>query len=442
MKLRPVRQRSRLAHSVRVAAVATFLIAVLYAGLAVILNLVNANHLVAQVDSQLSERLRDVAGRGDLALPGRIADDSGLDEAPIVVWRVNSSGRITSSNASLPLPVHAWSRSATPSTATIGSTSFRLLARPEDGGWLVAGQSLTETNHVQSVLVTAELIAGPILVLAIFFGSLAIGLEASGPVEQARRRQLELTADASHELRTPLSVIEAEVGLALSVPRPASSYRDTLERVGAESKRLGHIVGDLLWLARFDSEPSPPGDEPVDVGTIASGIADRFGAVAHSKDLSLSVQSEIGAWIKAPPEWIDRLIGVLVDNACRYAEASGSVQISVARQGNRVVLSVDDSGPGIPPQERPRLFDRFHRATTTGGGAGLGLAIGDAVVRSTGGTWRVGDSPTGGAHMEVSWHGASAPAADHEPEPPGGPHSDDQRAIGPRGDPGAGMVPR
>src|SRR6202035_2467893 len=108
--------------------------------------------------------------------------------------------------------------------------------------------------------------------------------------------------------------------------------------------------------------------------------------------------------IDAPPEWVDRLAGVLVDNACRHAGAGGSVHIVVGAQGNRVSLAVEDSGPGIAPEERPRLFDRFHRATAGGGSAGLGLAIADSVVRSTQGRWKVGDSAIGGARMEVSWH--------------------------------------
>jgi two-component system, OmpR family, sensor histidine kinase TctE len=93
-----------------------------------------------------------------------------------------------------------------------------------------------------------------------------------------------------------------------------------------------------------------------------------------------------------------------VDNACRYAGRDGKVLITVAADANRVSLAVEDSGPGIPPEERAKLFDRFHRATDEGTGAGLGLAIADSVVQATGGRWRVGDAALGGARMEVSWH--------------------------------------
>ncbi len=92
-----------------------------------------------------------------------------------------------------------------------------------------------------------------------------------------------------------------------------------------------------------------------------------------------------------------------MDNACRYAGPGGQVRIGVQAHGNRVSLTVEDSGPGIPAEERPRLFDRFHRTADHGPGTGLGLAIGDSIVRSTGGKWQVADSPLGGALMSVSW---------------------------------------
>ena len=124
----------------------------------------------------------------------------------------------------------------------------------------------------------------------------------------------------------------------------------------------------------------------MDVSTIATACADRFDAVAQRRDVTLSVlhHGEGQAWISAPPEWIDRLTAVLVDNACRYAGRGGTVHIIVTVASNRVSLAVEDSGPGIAPEERARLFDRFHRATDEGNGSGLGLAIADSVVRATG----------------------------------------------------------
>ena len=245
----------------------------------------------------------------------------------------------------------------TASLASVGP--FRLKLTRDGSGWLVAGQSLAGDAHTQRLLLYAEIIAGPFLLLAMFFGSLVVGLRALAPVEQSRRRQLEFTADASHELRTPLSVIRAEADVALSAPREAAEYRDALSRIQGESQRLRQLVDDMLWLARFDSRPPPPGDEPVDLATLAQACADRFRAVGPA----VSAETPDGAvLISAPPEWIDRLAGVLVDNACRHAGPDGQVRIEVHAQGSRVSLTVEDSGPGIPEAERPRLFDRFHRS--------------------------------------------------------------------------------
>ena len=122
--------------------------------------------------------------------------------------------------------------------------------------------------------------------------------------------------------------------------------------------------------------------------------------------LSVEHLGDADPLITAPPEWIDRLTGVLVDNACRYAGEDGTVRVSVSAFGNRTTVIVEDSGPGIPPEERPLLFDRFHRATDDGSGTGLGLAIVDSIVRSTGGRWRVTEGTLGGARFEVSWHRA------------------------------------
>jgi two-component system sensor histidine kinase MprB len=206
-------------------------------------------------------------------------------------------------------------------------------------------------------------------------------------------------------------VIRAEADVALSSPREAAEYRDALTRIQGESQRLRQLVEDMLWLARFDSNPPLPGNEPVDLATLAQACADRFRAVGPAIITDITT---VPALISAPPEWIDRLAGVLVDNACRYAGPDGQVRIGVEAQGSRVSLVVEDTGPGIGEAERPRLFDRFHRATERGTGAGLGLAIGDSIVRSTGGRWHVGDSPLGGALMSVSWrhsqpHRSAAP---------------------------------
>ena len=147
-------------------------------------------------------------------------------------------------------PTHAWGPGAV--TLPTGGTNFRFGAVPSDGGWLVAGESVIRAHDVRGELLAVEVVLGVLLLGVTFIGSFIVGLRASAPIEQIRRRQAEFTADASHELRTPLSVIEAEVELSLGRARGPDEYRATLERIGSESQRLRAIVDDLLWLARAD----------------------------------------------------------------------------------------------------------------------------------------------------------------------------------------------
>jgi signal transduction histidine kinase len=162
----------------------------------------------------------------------------------------------------------------------------------------------------------------------------------------------------------------------------------------------------MLWLARFDSMGGLPQAEPVDLRVLAAQTADRFAAVADTRGQYLEVQpgsTAADAIVAAAPDWLDRLVGILLDNALKYSPSGGSVTVEVAGEGRRVRLTVDDSGPGIPESERGRVFDRFHRATDQPGGTGLGLAIADAIVHATGGRWHIGTSPAGGASVGVSW---------------------------------------
>jgi two-component system OmpR family sensor kinase len=171
---------------------------------------------------------------------------------------------------------------------------------------------------------------------------------------------------------------------------------------------MRRLVEDLLWLARFDATKDAPKAEPVDLGVLAAETVDRFRPVAEARQLGLELRIDPGDNnVAVPAEWLDRLLGVLLDNACKYAPAGTPVAVSVANEAGRVRVTVDDAGPGIAEDERSRIFDRFHRAPDAPAGAGLGLSIADAIARTTGGRWRVGSSPAGGASMSVAWRRAN-----------------------------------
>ena len=420
-------KRLHLSHlgavATRTALITTAIVLVLYAAIAVVVLAIVQHNLTASVDSNLTASLQSVQTQVDSEThhggPGGPTDHGypqAVDQgprfaAPVLQWTVFSDGHVTSQGTSATLPDDMTSVGS-PTTVTVDGADIRLTgATVTNGNRVVVGQSMASVYATRSQLIVAELFVGPVLLVVVFLGALAIGRRVGRPIERARRRQMEFTADASHELRTPLSVIEAQTHLALAQPRDAAWNRRAFQRVEVESSRIRRLVEDLLWLARFDATTGGHRPEPVDLGSLARGAVDRFSTVAEARGLTLSLSvSSDSAVVNAPPEWLDRLLGVLLDNACKYSPEGGGVRVLAGVEGSRARLCVEDSGPGIPAGERGRIFDRFHRATDAPGGAGLGLAIADAVVKGSGGRWEIGDAPGGGASMAVSWPRGLAPS--------------------------------
>ena len=400
---------------VRVAMAASAIVGIAYLAIAVVVGIVASSNLTTEVDQHLDQALNVAASLGQ---PGGLPDAGGQGgpgfdptrqdprALPVLLWKVNPDGTATVQGLNyLTLPVEDRSVTA-PVTASIDGVTYRIAGRVVGSSRLVVGQSMAGVSQTESTLIVAELGIGCTLLIFVFLGSLVVGRRVALPIERARQRQLEFTADASHELRTPLSVIEATATLALARERDAAWDKSAFGRIDGELKRTRRLVDDMLWLARFDSTGMAPKAEPVDLRVLAAQTADRFHAVAETRGQTLDVRpgsTEADAIVSAPPDWLDRLVGVLLDNACRYSPPGGSVTVAVIGEGRRVRLTVNDSGPGIPEAERGRVFDRFHRASEAPGGAGLGLAIADAIVRATDGRWHIGTSPAGGASISVSW---------------------------------------
>jgi two-component system, OmpR family, sensor histidine kinase CiaH len=410
LKLLTRRRLSRVGiASTRVALAATAIVAVVYLVIAAGVLVILQRNLTSNIDDQLRGSLSRITdGPPPQSGGGFDAPHGGPPGGhpygpPLIVWTVHPDGTVNCNDKSLVLPM-AYRSVQGPQTASIGGATLRLDGQPVRSDYVIVGITLDSVEQARSTLIEAEAIVGPILLVAVSFGALTIGRRVAAPIEMVRQRQMEFTADASHELRTPLSVIEATTTLALSRERDNAWYRSAFERVHGESQRIRQLVEDLLWLARFDATGGQPDTAPVDLGVLARQTAERFKTLAEAGDLSISVQvTDDSAVVVAPAEWLDRLLGVLLDNACKYSNPGGAVDVTVRPEGSRVRLTVDDGGPGIPLEERPRIFDRFHRASERPGGAGLGLAIADAVVRATNGHWEIGSSAAGGASMSVTW---------------------------------------
>ncbi len=392
---------SRLSrHALRIALITTAVVAGLTVALCVAIDVIVAGTLRSSATTRLTTELNLLAHRPG----GPSLEEPDIDD-PVLVWNVNAAGAVVASTPGAPaLPASAV-KAGPPSETRIAGADVLVAGVRIQNGRLVGAVSLGSESKTLAALTVTEAVVGPVLLILVFAGAFVVGRQTAGPIERARRRQLEFTADASHELRTPLAVIEAETTLALANLESAGADDATLRRVADETHRMRSIVEDLLWLARFDAVPPDPVTEPVDLATAAEVGLQRFVPIAEHARLHLENRSDEAtlALVDAPADWIDRLIGVLLDNACRYTPADGTVSIAATQERDHVRLTVSDTGPGISMERRARIFERFRRGTSVGDGAGLGLAIGNAIVEATRGHWQIADVPGGGTSVGVVW---------------------------------------
>lgn len=194
-------------------------------------------------------------------------------------------------------------------------------------------------------------------------------------VETALESERQFTADAAHELRTPLAALQAQLQVALRARDDAERDR-SLAQLQSGLTRAAHLVDQMLQLARLDPESGLPNPQPVDLGILAEAVCADLGPLILDKNLDFALDAAPGCIVTGQSEWLRVLIRNLVDNAIRYSPADGTLHVSVARTAGQCQLSVSDSGPGIPANEREAVLRRFHRLDQGGQqGSGLGLAI-------------------------------------------------------------------
>jgi heavy metal sensor kinase len=221
-------------------------------------------------------------------------------------------------------------------------------------------------------------------------GRLAATLNAMiARLEKAFGRQRQFTSDASHELRAPLAVIEAESTLTLQRKRAASEYRQSLETIAQEAARMSLVIDQLLSLARADSEKEPLSFEEVSLGELIKELSSDLEVLCRHKGLELELAQLDDSVVKGDKPRLRVLFLNLLDNAIRYTPGGGKISISLRREGQMAVVSISDTGPGIPAADLPHIFERFYRVdkarSRTEGGSGLGLSIAQYIAEVHGG---------------------------------------------------------
>lgn len=213
-------------------------------------------------------------------------------------------------------------------------------------------------------------------------------------------------ADAAHELRTPVSVIRSRVDVAIDQPRDTGEYKVVLGELREETEWLASLVNDLFTLARADAEERVVTRVRVQLDEIVLGAVTTAGWIAARRDISLNVVDADEVVIDGDPVLIRQLVMIVLDNAIKFSENGGEVQISVHGSTQGATLVVEDRGPGIAPAERERVFDRFYRAESVRGtttGAGLGLAIARWIADAHGARIELSSPAEGGTRVTVAF---------------------------------------
>jgi heavy metal sensor kinase len=225
-------------------------------------------------------------------------------------------------------------------------------------------------------------------------------------LDEAFHRQRRFTADASHELRTPLTIIKGDLSLALARPRDAGYYRRVLAEMDEEVDGMGRLVERLLALARADAEGTSLQRQTTDLSALLADLVEQTRPLAEARALDLVAQIAPDLTATVDPDAVTQVVLNLLDNALKYT-ASGRVRLSAhpSRSGDKVQIAVSDSGPGIPAEHLPHIFDRFYRVDRARsrefGGAGLGLAIARDLVVAHGGEITVHSVPGEGSTFTV-----------------------------------------
>lgn len=436
----------------RVAAVLTLTLAVAFALGSWLLVSQLSTVMLRSVDSGLTAQLAQ-AHRYLRSAPG------GPAEAPApgdyVVQVIDPTGRVVGASPEAgrrPMLAHAELASARRGpiafTGTFDDDAERFAAQPYPGrpGWVAAaGASLESYNSTRSTVITGLAIGGSTLIVLAAIGGYALARAALAPVERLRReaaalsardpasrlpvpgtrdeiaalaktmnellgrlhsalaRQRALVADASHELRTPFAVLRGELELAGKPGRSREELAAAVASAAEEAGRLNRITDDLLLLARSDEDRLTLHVEDARIRDLLTGSAELASSRTAAAGVSVEVRVPGALTARVDPDRIRQAVDNLVDNALRFAPAGTTIGIAGRPANGDLVIEVTDSGPGFPAGYLAHAFERFSRPdggrSRSGGGAGLGLAIVQAIAAAHGGQASASNRAGGGASV-------------------------------------------
>jgi signal transduction histidine kinase len=410
--------------------------------------------MLRTTDANLAARLSQAGSPSeDGEGPGRAITTAALAPGEYAVQIITPSGQVKSSNTgAAPLLTAAELAQARRGrlllNRTVEDEPGRVLAIPiGEGRVAIAGVSLDNNNSALRQVTIGLVIGGAVFVLIAGVGAYWLARAALAPVERLRRevaalserdagamlrvpgthdeiaalagtmnallvrlrralaRQRAFVADASHELRTPFAVLHGELELAGRPGRSKEELSAAVASAAEEAGRLTRITDDLLLLARGDEDKLSLQPERTDIAALLAASAERARSRAAAAGVTCQVSAAPGLTAVVDAGRIRQAVDNLVDNALRFAPRGTQVVISAGITGPSLVIEVRDRGPGFPPDFLPHAFERFRRPgqdrARSAGGAGLGLAIVQAIAIAHGGRAVASNDPEGGAIVRL-----------------------------------------
>ncbi len=328
--------------------------------------------------------------------------------------KTNPGGAITNQSLKQPLnsiQLEALTRAVSQAKSKNGTIKFQgssvyFYKTPlrRESGTLLIFQDLSHETNIQKVLVTSLIIIGVLYLILTLAGSLFMADRAIGPIQKAWQQQKDFLADASHELRTPLAVVQANLEVVLSNPgESVASQADWLNNIQDELGQMTGLVSSLLFLARVDSQQKVLNFTEFDLGDLVTGVGEAFQPLAASRRITLSTAGNGPLSCHGDAFHLRQVLEILLDNAIRHTPPGGRITLNLTQSDRKLVLTVSDTGAGIPPEHVAKIFDRFYQvdASRSKGKAGLGLAIAKSIVANHCGTITVVSKPGSGTTFTI-----------------------------------------
>lgn len=368
----------------------------------------------ATVALQRAARIRDVERE---QATGPVADAvSELHIPDRMLFLLDSAG-----TPIIPAQAPGWVQAAARDAALNGQSDLDM-SEPGDREIRLHAQRFTgSSGHVYIAAVAADRVelesryaslievfaaAAFVAMLLVAGGGYVLVRQSTAPVERSMNQMRRFMADAAHELRTPVTLLRTRAEVALAEERDPRRDAETLHAVVREVERVGAIVGDLLTLARADSGELPAVRKTVYLDDLASDAVESIRSLAAQHQVTVGIGSFEEAPITGDPVLVRRLLLILLDNAIKFTPVGGDVRLDVTVADGRRLVTITDTGVGIPPEDLPRVFERFFRSDTARqetDGAGLGLAIARWIADQHGASLGVRSKPGAGTTVTVSF---------------------------------------